>query len=130
MKNNISKSFVPNNVQPSVFVTYVYDNCDHNPETLSGVSMHCTNGIMIQKSHNQLQPRVVNGPAENRIKRRSFVAAEIEMEPCYSPAEKPNPLLIKNIETETKAIHELHSKKMTFLWLLLRYIFTKPPCSI
>ena len=25
------------------------------------------------------------------------------------------------METETKTIHELHSKKVTFLWLLLRY---------
>lgn len=47
--NKNHRSFVPNNVQPSTFVTFVYDNCDHNPETLSGVSMHCTNGILIQK---------------------------------------------------------------------------------
>ena len=44
------QSYVPNNVQPSTFITFVYDNCDHNAETLHGISMHCTNGIIIQKS--------------------------------------------------------------------------------
>ena len=34
-------SFVPNVVQPSPFVTFIYHNCDHNPETLSGISLHC-----------------------------------------------------------------------------------------
>ena len=42
-------SYVPNTVQPSTFVTFVYDNCDHNPETLGGQVMHFTNGIIIQK---------------------------------------------------------------------------------
>ena len=36
----MSSSYVPDSVQPSFFVTFVYDNCDHNPETLSGVTMH------------------------------------------------------------------------------------------
>ena len=44
-----TRSFVPNNVQPSTFLTFVYDNCDHNPETLSGATMHFTNGIIIQR---------------------------------------------------------------------------------
>ena len=44
-------SFVPTNLQPSTFVTFVYDNCDHNPETITGVSMHCTNGIIIQNTN-------------------------------------------------------------------------------
>ena len=52
------RGFVPNLVVPSTFVTFVYDNCDNNPESLSGVSMHCTNGILIPKQDNQI--RVVN----------------------------------------------------------------------
>ena len=27
------RGFVPNLVVPSTFVTFVYDNCDHNPES-------------------------------------------------------------------------------------------------
>ena len=50
--NRNHHSFVPNNVQHSRFVTFAYDNCDHNPKTISGVSMHCTNGILIQRRVN------------------------------------------------------------------------------
>ena len=32
----------------SRFVAFIWDNNDINPETLTGVSMHCTNGIMFQ----------------------------------------------------------------------------------
>ena len=48
---NIDKDsiYVPNGIQPSTYVTFIYDNCNHNPESLSGVSMHCTNGIMVQR---------------------------------------------------------------------------------
>ena len=49
MHHQSRRSFVPNNIQPSTFITFVYDNCDHNPETLSGTSLHCTNGIIIQR---------------------------------------------------------------------------------
>ena len=48
VKNQINRLFVLNNVQPSSFVTFVYDNCDCNPETLYGPSPHVTNGIIIQ----------------------------------------------------------------------------------
>ena len=47
-----SQDYIPKKIEKENFVTYVYDNCDHNPETLSGVSMHCTNGIMIQRPRN------------------------------------------------------------------------------
>ena len=47
-----SQDYIPKKVEKENFVTYVYDNCDHNPETLFGVSMHCTNGIMIQRPRN------------------------------------------------------------------------------
>ena len=43
------QSYLPNNIQPSTFVTFIYDNCDHNPESITGVSMHCTNGIIVQR---------------------------------------------------------------------------------
>ena len=48
MCDKVLKTFVPSNIQPSQFVTFVWDNNDINPESLSGVSMHCTNGIIIQ----------------------------------------------------------------------------------
>ena len=56
VKNQSNQSFVPNNVQPSSFVTFAYDNCDYNPETLSGVSLHVTNSIIIQLSSKSEEP--------------------------------------------------------------------------
>ncbi|CAB4021754.1 Hypothetical predicted protein, partial [Paramuricea clavata] len=37
-------------IQPSRFVTFVWDNNDINPESLKGLSLHCTNSIVIQSS--------------------------------------------------------------------------------
>ena len=31
------------------YITYVYDNWDHNPESQFGLTIHCTNGIGIKK---------------------------------------------------------------------------------
>ena len=42
------QSLVPNNIQPSTFITFVYADFDHSPETISSISLYCTNGIIIQ----------------------------------------------------------------------------------
>jgi len=58
VQHQLLKSYVPSTVIPSTFVTFVYDNCDHNLETLSGASMHCTYGIIIPKNvRNYIQPQ-------------------------------------------------------------------------
>ena len=61
VRNQSNRSFVPNNVEPSSFITFVYDNCDHNPETLSGASLHVTNGIIFQLSSKTEEPELFNG---------------------------------------------------------------------
>ena len=48
----LSRAFVPRIMQSSTFVTFVFDNCDHNLESKFNLTMHCTNGIMIQKCQN------------------------------------------------------------------------------
>lgn len=48
IKNQMVKFYVPYSVQLSSFITFVWDNNDINPETLSRTSMHCTNGIIVQ----------------------------------------------------------------------------------
>ena len=50
VKNQDNQSFAPKNVQPSSLAIFVYNNCDHNPEMLCGVSLHVANGIIIQLS--------------------------------------------------------------------------------
>ena len=47
VKNQSNGSFVRKNVHPLSLVTLVFDNCDHNSETLPGVSLHVTYVIMI-----------------------------------------------------------------------------------
>ena len=69
----------PFNIEPSSFVTFVCVNCDHNPETLFGVSFRCTNGIIIRlpnktrgefQAHLQIQVFHQN----DKKRRRSFQA--------------------------------------------------------
>ena len=50
-KEQLLRTFIPATIQPGHFVTFVWDNNDINPESLKGISMHCTNGIIIQCSH-------------------------------------------------------------------------------
>lgn len=47
--NEDFRNYIPNNIQPSTFVTFVYDNCDHNAESIYNKTLHATNGIIIQK---------------------------------------------------------------------------------
>ena len=53
----LSRTFLPRIMQPSTFVTFVFDNCDHNLQSKFKLTMHCINGIMMQKCQN----------ADNRI---------------------------------------------------------------
>jgi len=46
------KSFCPASIQPSTFITFIWDNNDINPESFSGQVMHCTNGIAVQLRSN------------------------------------------------------------------------------
>ena len=48
VNHQLSRAYVPSRMQPSIFVAFAFGNSDHNPETLSGISTHCTNGIIIQ----------------------------------------------------------------------------------
>ena len=91
MCDMVLKTFVPSNIQPSQFVTFVWDNNDINPESLSGVSMHCTNGIITQLpiSSSDLYPPVPDitpvrrSEPKSRIRKRSFQAIYNDLEPYY-----------------------------------------------
>ena len=119
------RSFVPNNIQPSTFLTFVFDNCDHNPESLTGISMHCTNGIIIQKP--TVTAQIVDHATPIRIdkskrpKRRSFTPLISEIQPYYQPSTKANPTIIDSIERNTNKFNELLSMKADFLWIVARY---------
>lgn len=122
-QNKTCASYVPTGVRPSVFATFVYDNNDHNPETISGTSMHCTNGIIIQ-----LQPAVIeesNLPVFTdesllpKSKRRSFIPISNDLEPYYS-VERSNPDTLPGIENDQNLLDALLSKKADFIWTISR----------
>ena len=61
VNHQISRVYIPTGVQPSTFVTFVFDVSDDNLETLSGIYIHCTNGIIIQrKKQNPQLPMHIN----------------------------------------------------------------------
>ena len=70
-KNACLQNYVPNNVQPTFFVTLIYDNCDRNPKSTNGEVMHCTNGIIIQRAPKQAN-HISICSTKPMQKRRSF----------------------------------------------------------
>ena len=48
LNNENVHRYVPNNIQPGMFVTFVYDNCDHNSESIYNVILYGTNEIVLQ----------------------------------------------------------------------------------
>ena len=119
-QNKTCTSYVPTGVRP--FATFVYDNNDHNPETISGISMHCTNGIIIQR-----QPSIIEEPnvllteesSLSKGKRRSFIPISNELEPYYT-VERSNPVTIDGIENDQNLLDALLSKKADFIWTTSR----------
>ena len=106
VKNQSNRSFVPNNVQPLSFFTFVYENCDHNPEMFSGASLHVTNGIIIQLSSKTVEPEpsVNICTPEVRPSGRSFKVLKeddvFDTEPI-----RVNPLTVVAVEMKSNEIH-------------------------
>ena len=48
VNNQTNTSLVPTHIQPSVFVTFSFYNCDHNMKSIYSATLHGTNGIIIQ----------------------------------------------------------------------------------
>ena len=87
VEHQLVRAYFPPAVQLSTFLTFAYDNCDHNPETLTGATMHCTNGIIMQRKSGNDQPD--EPPTEENtnppIKRKSFAHIDVDITPyhCY-----------------------------------------------
>lgn len=114
MHNQLVRTYVPPRVLPSTFVTFVYDNCDHNPESLSGTSMHVTNGIIIQLSN---QPRSINQDYNIR-KHTSFTAMDIDIA-HYKKSERLRPPSIANVSKNENLLDQYLSMKTDLVWLFL-----------
>ena len=89
-KNDIL-SYVPQDIKQSSLCTLVYSNCDRNPGFFSCVSMHCTNGILIQRQENALlQYSSLDNVSESNTtkelgnKRYPFIPIAINVFPYYN----------------------------------------------
>ena len=105
-KNACLQNYVPNNVQPSSFVTFVYDNCDHNTETINGEVMHCTNGIIIQRTPKQANHISICSTKPIQ-KRRSFEPIAKNIAPYIQPKDRKNLPVIRNIEIENNNLGDM-----------------------
>ena len=101
-KNNENERFIPSNINPSSFVTFVAGNGDHNPERLYGKSLHCRNMIIIQSqepNHISIneEPTIISDVAYQR--KRSFKPISTYIWK-YLPVKHIIPVKIKSIEKE------------------------------
>ena len=51
-------TYVPSVIIPSTFVTFIWDNCDHNCESIFSDTLHCMNGIIVQRKEISSYARV------------------------------------------------------------------------
>ena len=51
-------TYVPSVITPSTFVTFIWDNCDHNCELIFDDTLHCMNGIIVQRKEISSYARV------------------------------------------------------------------------
>ena len=120
-KSQLYSTYVPTNVQPSTFVTFVYDNCDHNPKTLSGVSMHCTYGIQHPTCDPLISLLAAPWTEEQRVKQQSFATITKELHRYYALLEKLKPPTVVVVEVNNDLIFEVISSKKNFVWFLAHY---------
>ena len=116
------KSYCPSSVQPSVFVTFVWDNNDINPDSLTGSVMHCTNGIIIQlRAVTTAQQDVTSKSVTraNKKRKRSFVAKPNVL-PVYISKKRQTPSHLTNTTLPVEQDeNSRQSSFIDFLWVLL-----------
>ena len=117
-------SFVPNIVRPSTFVTFVYDNCDHNSKTLSGIFLHCTNGIMTQKPtlDGIVQGCLQQQSTDTFRKRKRYFKWIDEDETNHIPIQKKiTPMTMASVEVFGNTMYEAIPRKEDLIWVMSRF---------
>ena len=114
---------MPNNIQPGMFVTFVYDNCDHNADSKYSVTLQChgTSGIVIQVSKHVFNGIVLHTSEPSTSRRRSFKVASQELQPYIKTKHRPNPLQIYNLENDANQLDELIPEHEDIVWSILRH---------
>ena len=123
-KDQIHRSFSPAIIQPSRFVTFVWDNNDINPESLKGLSLHCTNGIVIQSSGvvlNTPEPSSAVVPvfAQPKPKAKKFQPLPLEI-PSYVQIKRRSTDNTTNVELNVNQEEAQHSRMIDTLWIIAK----------
>ena len=122
-KDQIHRSFTPSIIQPSQFVTFVWDN-DINPESLKGLSLHCTNGIIIQSSTVSLNaPQLPSAPSSTTTtqvkKRRSFQPMLTEIAP-YMQIKRMSTEVQPDVDLNLYQDYVQNSHVIDTLWIIAK----------
>ena len=125
-KDEVHRSFSPAIIQPSQFVTFIWDNNDINPESLKGLSLHCTNGIVIQSSrvetnvpeYSSTDTSVLLQPCKKQ-KPKTFQALPLEM-PSYVQVKRRNTEGPTNVELSMHQEEIQRSRGVYTLWVIAR----------
>eukprot|EP00794_Sanderia_malayensis_P013591 gene13591-14999_t len=124
-EQQIHKSFVPAIIKPSRFVIFVWDNNDINPETLTGISMHCTNGILIQlaaESHRNNDWIIPRNPTPSpTVRKRSFKAMFNAIDLLVSKRRECPDTINIELQAARNSEGEQASKNTDFMWVLLKH---------
>lgn len=116
------KSYCPPSVQPSIFVTFVWDNNDINPDSLTGSVMHCTNGIIIQLRAVTTRQRddTNHSVTSSRAKRKRSFIAKPNILPVYVSKKRESPAHLTNTVLPVEQVeNSRRSSFIDFLWVLL-----------
>ena len=122
----LARNFVPSIIQPSKFVTFIWDNNDINPESLSGISMHCTNGIIVQ----MIEPNTnIATPNRNHqqvgARRRSFKCLPSKPLLNYITKNRVDPATFPGISMDFPLEDMKTSSYIDLIWVLLRHKSSK-----
>ena len=121
LNNQNARRYVPSNIQPGMFVTFVYDNCDHNADSIYNVTLNGTNGIVIQASKHEFNGIVSHTSEPSTSSRRSFKTFSQELQPYIKSKYRPNPLSIQNLENHVNQLDGLISNHEDIVWSILRH---------
>ncbi len=119
--NQRALDYVPSTLHPKVFLTFVWDNNDINPDSLKGEVMHCTNGIAIQiRIPARSQVPATSPPPAKSTRNRSFKPIVSSL-PHYITKKRETPTHLSSFtESGSETINLSVSSYIDFLWVLLK----------